>query len=110
MNRLPVFWVGRPDEDEGKTRPYIGFRFRDDWVAVDSDQLLAPVTLTERDGTTVEPTAGLLKQYGGDSLRADMMEEAMSNGLEGLEDTRWLIEYDDALGFVAMYVGGDDTD
>lgn len=105
MNRLPVFWVGRPDEDDEMDRPYIGFRFRDNWVAIDSDQLLAPVTLTERDGTNIEPVPGILKQYGGESLRADIMEAALENDIDGFEHTEWIIEYDDMMGFVASYVG-----
>jgi hypothetical protein len=79
-------------------------KFLSDEIAVDSDQLIAIVELTERDGNNVEPRKGVLKQYGGDSLRSDLLEGMMKEGHESLEGTEWLIEYDDALGFVAQPV------
>lgn len=74
MNRLPVFWVPAPEEDDPDDYDrYVAIRLRDNWVAVDSDQLILPVTITERDGVDLDPEPGLLKQYGGEGLLNDML-------------------------------------
>lgn len=99
MNRLPVFWVPAPDEDDTDDfERYISFRVREDWLAVDSDQLIIPVTLTERDGTTLdEPQPGLLKQYGGEGLLNDilMADQDLEPG------SRWLISHQEGTGRTA---------
>lgn len=98
--RRPVFWCGRPsDEDEDGRHRYIAVRFLNNHYSVDSDQLIAEVELLERDGNSLDPRKGLLKQFGGDSLRSDMLEGMMSSGLEELAGSEWLVEFDEALGF-----------
>lgn len=99
MNRLPVFWVGRPDEDDpSDDERSIAFRVTDDWLAVDSDQLILPVTLLARDGNDFqEGKPGLLKQYGGESLLNDLLlaDADLSAG------STWVISYDEDVGFNA---------
>lgn len=106
MNRLPVFWVPAPDEDDSEDWDrYIAFRVREDWVAVDSDQLLLPVTLLERDGENLEdPQPGLLKQYGGEGLLNDMLmaDEDLEKG------TEWIVGHAEGRGRYAHPVPTDD--
>ena len=105
IEKGPVFWCGRPSEDdEHATHKYLAVRFTSNRVYVDSDQFLATVELLERDGDDVEPREGLLKQYGGESLRSDILGGMIEHGLDDLEGTEWLIEYDEALGFTAQHV------
>lgn len=99
-----MFWCGRPEEDEPGEHKYLAVRFESNGIAVDSDQLVAQVTLLERDGQAVEERFGYLKQFGGESLRSDILEGMMTRDLDGLEGTEWLIEYDEALGFRAQPV------
>jgi len=92
MEKLSVFWVNSPDEDDpDDTDHYIGFRLRDEWVAVDDQQLILPISLTERDGETLdESVPGLLKQYGGEGLLTDML---LSDGdIEA--GSEWLLSHD----------------
>lgn len=106
MNRLPVFWVGRPDDDDpDDSERSIHFRLREEWLAVDSDQLILPVALKGRDGDDFEePKVGLLKQYGGESLLNDLLLADLD--LEA--GTEWIISYDVDLGFQAYPVPTDD--
>lgn len=108
MNRLPVFWVGRPDDDDpDDSERSIHFSLHREWVAVDSDQLILPVKLHGRDGETFdEPTPGLLKQYGGEGLLNDLlMSEADPD-----RGSEWVISYDEAAGFHLYPVPSDDSD
>lgn len=101
MNRLPVFWVGRPsDDDPDDTERSISFRVTEDWVSVDDDQLILPVALLSRDGEDFdEPQPGILKQYGGEGLLNDLL---MSD--EDLEaGSTWVIQYDADIGFHVYY-------
>ena len=102
MNRLPVFWVGRPDEDDpDDAERSIHFRVTEEWLSVDSDQLILPVTLLARDGDDLDDgQPGLLKQYGGESLLNDLLlaDQDLEPGSE------WIISYDEALGFQAYSV------
>lgn len=106
MNRLPVFWVGRPDDDDPDDgERSIHFRLTEEWLAVDSDQLILPVALLGRDGETFEDgKPGLLKQYGGESLLNDLLlsDEDLEVG------TEWVISYDSDIGFEAYPVPTDD--
>lgn len=91
-NRLPVFWCQAPDEEEDVGFHSLTFRITDDWFAVDSDQLILPVTVVARDGDDVEPVTGLLKQYGGEAMLNDLLVEA----LNGDETPRtWCIQHGD---------------
>jgi hypothetical protein len=105
MNRLPVFWVGRPDDDDpDDVERSIYFRVTEDWLAVDSDQLILPITLLGRDGEEVEDgKPGLLKQYGGESLLNDLLlaDKDLEAGSE------WVISYDVDMGFQAYPVTSD---
>lgn len=96
MKRLPVFWVSAPDEQETDDfERSITFRVTDDWLAVDSDQLILPITLIERDGEQLdEPEPGLLKQYGGEMLLNDLLlaEQDLEAG------TRWLLGHQEGRG------------
>lgn len=106
MNRLPVFWVQRPDEDSddpAETTRSISFRVTEDWLSTDADQLILPIRLLERNGEEVnggDGHAGLLKQYGGERLLNDLLmdEEALESG------SHWVIEYSADLGFHAYSV------
>lgn len=106
MNRLPVFWVGRPDEDDpDDSERSIHFRLTEEWVAVDSDQLIAPVALLGRDGSTFEEAKpGLLKQYGGEGLLNDLLM-ADTDPEPGSE---WVVSYDLEAGFHLYPVPTDD--
>lgn len=95
MNRLPVFWVPAPDQEDSEDfERYLAFRIRDDWLAVDSDQLILPVTVTERDGENFEGRPGLLKQYGGEGLLNDLLlaEQDLEEGSE------WLLSHQEGVG------------
>lgn len=97
MNRLPVVWVRNPDSDENEIEAdedYIIFRIADDWVAVDSDQLILPITLLERNANEVGDEKALLKQYGGESLLNDML---MSHA-DVKQGTEWLLTFDVSTG------------
>lgn len=102
MNRLPVFWVQRPDEeDPDDSERSIHFRLTEGWVATDADQLILPITLLGRNGETFEDgKPGLLKQYGGESLLNDLLlaDVDLDAG------TEWVISYDADIGFHAYPV------
>lgn len=107
MNRLPVFWVQRPDEDADVDTRSITFRVTEDWLATDSDQLILPITLLERDGEEVnggDGHPGLLKQYGGEGLLNDLLmdERELESG------SVWVIDYSTDLGFTAYSVPDSD--
>lgn len=105
MNRLDVFWLQRPDNDDESrnlTSDYRAMRFRltDEWVAVDSDQLILPIAVlwrTDSDGVIRDLTGetGLLKQYGGERLLNDLLLA----GKEPTKGTEWILEYYPASGF-----------
>lgn len=96
MNRLPVFWVQVPDEeDQEDVDRSIHFRLREDWVSVDSDQLILPITILGRDGETFsDPQPGILKQYGGEGLLNDMLlsDEDVEAG------TEWILGHQEGRG------------
>lgn len=95
MNRIPVFWVPAPDQENSEDlERYISFRIRENWLAVDSDQLILPVTVTERDGESIEPRPGLLKQYGGEGLLNDLLlaDQELEEGSE------WLLSHQEGVG------------
>lgn len=96
MNRIEVVWCEVPDEeDQDDTDRYICFRLRDSWFAVDSDQLILPITLTERNGTTLDdPVPAILKQYGGEGLLNDML--LSDQDLEA--GTEWMLSTTDGFG------------
>lgn len=106
MNRLPVFWVQRPDDDDpDDTERSIHFRVTEDWLAVDNDQLILPITLIARNGDDLDDSQpGLLKQYGGEGLLNDLLmaDDDLEAGSE------WVISYDQGYGFVAYSVPTDD--
>lgn len=111
MNRLPVFWVQRPDEDDpDDVERSIHFRLTEDWVATDNDQLILPISLLARNGEDREEAkTGLLKQYGGEGLLNDLLldGEPVEKGSE------WIIAYDSDVGFSIYSVptaDGDSTD
>lgn len=90
MERLPTFWVATNDqEEEQAVDRYICVRLRDEWLAVDDDQLIMPVTLLERDGEDLDPEPGLLKQYGGERLLNDLL--MADTDFEA--GTEWIIGY-----------------
>lgn len=104
MQRLPVFWLGRPesdDENRNLSTDYRAMRVRltEEWVAVDADQLLLPVALLWRfddEGLLQEPgEAGLLKQYGGEKLLNDLLLADK----EPTKGSEWVVEYYPASGF-----------
>lgn len=101
-----MFWVGRPDEDDpDNSERSIHFRVTEEWLAVDSDQLILPVALLGRDGDTfAEPKPGLLKQYGGEGLLNDLLLSSQDLG----KGTEWVIQYDADIGFNAYEVPTDD--
>lgn len=109
MNRLDVFWLQRPDEDEEDsniTTHYRAMRFRltDGWVATDADQLVLPVSIiwrTEDDGMVMEYDGlpGLLKQYGGERLLNDLLLADQ----EPKKGTEWVLEYYPASGFTVTH-------
>lgn len=106
MNKIPVFWVPAPDEDDPDDFDrYIAFRLREEWVAVDNDQLILPVSLLERDGQELEgPQPGILKQYGGEGLLNEML---MSDGdLE--KGSEWLVGHMEGRGRYAQPLPSDD--
>jgi len=96
MNRIPVFWVPAPDQDDPDDfERYIAFRVRDDWLAVDDNQLILPISITERDGKTLDASeAGILKQYGGEGLLNDML--MADQQLE--PDTKWILSHQEGTG------------
>lgn len=76
MQRKPVEWLGAPDDDQDY--PPDGyeliFRAAAEWVAVDADQLILPITLIDKSTITVnEPYSCILKQYGGEGLLNDLL-------------------------------------
>lgn len=76
MERKPVEWLSAPgDDEEYPADGYeLKFRIADDWVAVDADQLILPITvLSKTDMTVKEPYSALLKQYGGEGLLNDLL-------------------------------------
>lgn len=77
MNRIPTVWVEAPDEDDPDDFDHsMTFRLRDEWCAVDRDQLVLPVTVLERDGKALdEPKPAVLMQYGGDALLNQLLLE-----------------------------------
>lgn len=108
MERLQVFWLSRPeddDEDSNAVGDYRAMRVRihEEWVAVDADQLILPVTLLWRfdeEGLFQESgQPGLLKQYGGERLLNDLLlaEKDPAKG------TEWLVEYYPASGFTITH-------
>lgn len=102
MNRLPVEWLGTPQEDE--EYPEDGFemvfRLADAWVAVDSDQLILPITVEHKSTIVVEDEyRALLKQYGGEGLLNDML---MSDQ-ELKQGSRWLLFRTDSLLTIEPY-------
>jgi hypothetical protein len=96
MNRVPTVWVEAPEEDDpDDIDRSISFRLRDDWCAVDRDQLVLPITLLERDGTELEePQPALLMQYGGEGLLNDLL---MSDGNPEPGST-WLLQHTEGFG------------
>ena len=109
--KLPVVWCQRPtddDEDDVPDRPYISFYVaRPAFWAVDSDQFILPVNITERNGDTYsEPRLALLKQYGGAEVAMDMM----TAGVQGIEPGQhYTLEYDELKGFVVNHIPDDET-
>lgn len=98
MNRLQVVWCETPDEDaetvEERDR-YICFRVTDDWFSVDSDQLILPIVLLERNGETFdEPVPAILKQYGGESMLNDML----LSDVELEKGSEWMISTQQGYG------------
>jgi len=90
LSRMPVEWLGAPDEDE--EYPEDGFelifRLADDWVATDSDQLLLPIVVEDKSTIEVnEEYNAILKQYGGEGLLNDMLmcDQDIEQG------TRWVL-------------------
>lgn len=109
MNRLPVFWVQRPDEDDPDDgERSITFRVTEDWLAVDADQLILPISLLERNGEPVGDGGkpGLLKQYGGEGLLNDLLLDAEQDVEPG---ATFVIQYDESIGFHAYGVDLDDS-
>ena len=96
MNRLPVFWVPAPEEEDADDfERYIVFRLRETWLSVDSEQLILPVTLLERDGNRLEESqVGILKQFGGEGLLNDILlsDQEFETGSE------WLLSHQEGIG------------
>lgn len=97
MNTLDTFYVPRPQEGESEGEKYLAFRLREEWVAVDGDKLLLPVTLTERNGQTLDPEReGLLSQYGGHQLLTQLLLDLDDKPRVGDE---FILQYDEMSGF-----------
>mgnify|MGYP000022830488 CR=1 FL=1 len=76
MKRKSVEWLASPaDDDEAPADGYeLHFRLAADWFAVDSDQLILPITVLDKTTIDVqEPYPAILKQYGGEGLLNDML-------------------------------------
>lgn len=74
LNRTPVWWVSAPDPDDpDDIERYITFRLRDTEFHTDDEQLIARITMLERDGQSGIEEDGLLKQYGGSEMLIDML-------------------------------------
>lgn len=87
MNRRPVEWLARPDDDQDEL-PEMTIRIAASWVAVDSDQLILPVVVLDKTGINVnEPYTAIFKQYGGEGLLNDMLMSEQ----EFEEGSEWLI-------------------
>jgi hypothetical protein len=106
MKRLPVFWVPAPDEEDPEDIDrYIGFTLREEWVCVDDDQLILPISLVERDGDSFDPQPGILKQYGGEGLLNDLL---MSDR-ELEKGTKWVLGHEEGTGRYLSAVGAEDA-
>lgn len=108
MNRLPVYWVEVPDEDDDEDFDRsLHFRLRDDWVAVDADQLILPISVLGRNGETFDGgQPGLLKQYGGEALLNDMLLD----DAELERGTEWIVGHQETRGRYVHSVPTDDDD
>jgi len=75
MNRVPTVWVEAPDEDDDEDFDRsLTFELREEWCAVDRDQLVLPIKVLERNGEPLdEDRPALLMQYGGEGLLNDML-------------------------------------
>jgi hypothetical protein len=97
MNRVPTVWVEAPDEDDPDDVSHsLLFRLRNEWTAVDRDQLVLPVTVVGRDGEDLdEPRPAILMQYGGESLLNQMLLEA-----DGTPETGslWVLDHSEGFG------------
>lgn len=95
MNRLPTVWVEAPDEDDDDDFDRtLSFRLREEWCAVDRDQLVLPISVLERDGEELdEPKPAILLQYGGESLLNDMLLEGGSES-----GSSWLLTHAEGFG------------
>lgn len=105
MNRLPVVWVPAPDEDDPDDFDrYVAFRLREDWLSVDADQLILPITITERDGEEIDPRPAILKQYGGEGLLNDLLmaDQQLEPG------TKWVIGHQEGTGRYCNPIPTDD--
>lgn len=108
MRRLPTVWVEAPDEDDPDDfSRYIAFRLRDEWAAVDRDQLVLPITVLERDGRELDdPEPALLMQYGGEGLLNQML---MAEGDIEAGST-WLLDHSEGFGRTLERTDLDDDD
>lgn len=74
MNRIQVEWLASIGDEDDKDFKQMKVRIREEWVAVDSDQLILPITVIDKSTISVEESyPALLKQYGGESLLNDML-------------------------------------
>lgn len=74
MDRKPCEWLAAPDEEDDVKSSELSFRLAEEWIAVDSDQLILPIVVLDKTGMNVtEPYQALLKQYGGEGLLNDML-------------------------------------
>lgn len=97
MNRLPTVWVEAPDEDDPDDLSHsVTFRLREQWCAVDRDQLVLPVTIVERDGEALEESRpAVLMQYGGEGLLNQMLLEAEGTPEPG---SFWVLDHSEGFG------------
>jgi len=80
MNRLPIEWIQQRDVDDlpehldkDEYEPVLEVRVREDWVAVDNDQLVLPIAVRYKEGISHDAQPALLKQYGGERLLNTML-------------------------------------
>lgn len=98
MKVLDTVYVPRPQQDESEGDKYIAFTLREPWVAVDGDKLILPISLTERNGQTLqEPRDALLSQFGGHKLLTQLLLDLDGQPEAGDE---FILEYDELRGFV----------
>lgn len=107
MDRIPVIWAERPDEEDEFGDSYLIVSLQSSWVAVDQDQLVCRVELVERDGTTLdEPEEALLKQYGGEGL----LNQMLMSDQDVEQGSWWSVHHDEVHGVtIEPVAGGSDS-